>query len=95
MLDGDDDGAAIAYLGLRGQREEGACAEGDDRSDGGLGWRFIFVVAEGTGIEDAVCTLVVLDGLVAEVDCRLWSASGKFRSVFVEIVQVILHPCQY
>ena len=69
MLDRHDDGAAGADFGLRGEGEEGACCEGDYRCEWGLGWGFVFVVAEGAGVEDAVCALVVFDCLVAEVDC--------------------------
>ena len=59
MLDGDYDGAAFGELGLGGQGEEDAGCEGDDGGGGGLGRGLVFVVAEGAGVEDAVCALVV------------------------------------
>lgn len=93
MLDRNDDGATVADFRLRGECEEDSCTKGDDRGDWGLGWGFVFVVAEGTGVEDAVCTLVVLDGLVAEVYSRLWCASGKFCGIFVKVIKVILISC--
>lgn len=59
MLDGDYDGAAGADLGLGWEGEEDAGSEGEDGSDWGLWRRFVFVMAEGTGVEDAVGFVVV------------------------------------
>lgn len=93
MLDGNDDGATVANFRLRGECEEDSCTKGDDRGNGRLGWGFVFVVAEGAGVENAVCALVVLDGLVAKVDSRLWCASGEFCGIFVKVIKVILISC--
>jgi len=86
VLNGHDYGAAVADFGLGGQRQEYACTEGEDRGDGGLRRGFFFVVAEGAGIEDAVSSGIVLDGLVAQVDGGLGGPRCKFGSVFVEVV---------
>lgn len=59
VLDGHYDCAAVGEFGLRGEGEEDAGGEGEDGGERGLGRGLVFVVAEGAGVEDAVCALVV------------------------------------
>ena len=90
MLDRDYDAAAVTDFGLGRQGEENASCERDDWYDGGLWGRFVFMVAEGTGVEDAVCALVVRNCLVAEVDRRFWGASGELFGVLIDVVEIVL-----
>lgn len=91
VLDRHNDGTAGANLGFGGEGEEDASAEGDNGGDGRLGWRFVFMVAEGAVVKDAICALVILDGGVAEVDCGFGSSGGEFSGVFVEVFEVVLN----
>lgn len=88
VLEGYDAGAAFAELGLCGQGKVGACAEGDDGCEG----RFVgvFVVAQGTCVEDAVHLLEVRDSHVAEIQLGSGDAFGELGRIFVHVVQVVL-----
>jgi hypothetical protein len=92
MLDGHDHCATVADLGLGGKSQEGTCPQRYDRGDWRLRWGFVLMVTQWTGIKNTVCLLVVLDRLVAKVDGRFGSASGKFGSVLVHVVEVVLPP---
>lgn len=92
MLDGHDHCATVADLRLSGKSQEGTCPQRYDRGDWRLGWGLVLVVTQWTGIKDAVRLLVVLDRLVAKVDGRFGSASGKFGGILVHVVEVILPP---
>lgn len=86
MLDGDDDGAAVADFGLGGEREEDARCKGYDGGYRRLGRGFVFVMAERAAVEDAVGALVFGYGGATEVDGRFRSAGGELRSILVQIV---------
>lgn len=53
------------------------------------------MVAKGTGVEDAVCAVVVLDCGVSHVDCGFWSSCCQSFGVFVDIVEVVLEMVSY
>jgi hypothetical protein len=90
MLDGHDHCATIANLRLGGKGQEGTCPQRYDRGDWRLRWGLVLVVTQWTGVKDAVRLLVVLDRLVAKVDGRFGSASGKFGGILVHVVEVVL-----
>lgn len=95
VLDGGYDGAAFGDFGFRGECEVDSCCEGDDWGEGGLGWGFVFVVAEGAVVEDAVCALEIGDCRVAHVDVGFWGSRCEFGRVFVYVVQVVLRLLVY
>jgi hypothetical protein len=90
VLNRDNDSTAIANFRLGRQGEEDAGSKGDDRCNRGLRRRFVFVMTEGAGVENAVCALVVGNGLVAKVDCGLGGAGGELLGILVDIIEVVL-----
>ena len=90
MLDGHDDGAALADFGLGGEGDVDAGGQRYNRRDRRLWWGSVFVVAEHTRVEDALSALIVLDRGIAEVDCGFGGTRGEFGGVFVEVIEVVL-----
>ena len=86
VLDRHYDGAARDDFGLGREGQVDACGEGDD--GGERGFARVFVVAEGTVVEDAVEFLEFRDGGVFEIEFGFLDAAGEFAGVFVEVVVV-------
>ncbi|KAH9843395.1 hypothetical protein Tdes44962_MAKER07402, partial [Teratosphaeria destructans] len=93
VLDGHDDGAAGGDFWLGGESEVGPGGEADEGSGGqGIGAGAVFVVAEGTGVEDALGLVEVADGRVAEVDVGLEDFLAEVLRVVVHVVEVVSEP---
>ena len=86
MLDWYYDGAAGDDFGFRREGEVDTCCEGDD--GGERGFAGVFMVAQGTVVEDAVEFLEIGDCGVFEIEFGFLDATGEVGGVFVEVVVV-------
>jgi hypothetical protein len=95
VLDGDYDSTAVTDFGLSGECEVHARRKRDDGRKRWLGWRLVFVVTEGTGVEDTVCAMIVLNCGVSHIDSGLRSPSCQLFRVLIDIVEIILEQVSY
>lgn len=90
MLNRNYDCTTVAYLRLGGESEKCPCAERYDRGDGRLRRGLVFVMTERARIEDTICFLIVLNGLVPKVDGGLGRASSELCGILIHVIEVIL-----